>query len=116
MASIRRGSIMGSGYTGEISPYVTLCYNNLFFPCICLASKGIDSSFLIVNEPCSQKEVHRCCQGDAMHQPQVQSMDLWTVNFISSMFLLGVTLSLSKCSLLTIYILIFYFMGPDEFV
>jgi len=31
-----------------------------------------------------------------MHQPQVQPMNLWAVNFISSKFFLGVTLSLSK--------------------
>ncbi|WVZ22474.1 hypothetical protein V8G54_001018 [Vigna mungo] len=31
IASIKRGSIIGSGFTGEISQYVTLCYSNFSF-------------------------------------------------------------------------------------
>ena len=38
----------------------------IFFSCI-----WIDSNLFIFNQPCSQKEVHRCCQEDAMRQPQV---------------------------------------------
>jgi len=42
-----------------------------------LASKGIYSNLFIFDQPSPQKEVHRCCQGDAMRQAQVQLMVLW---------------------------------------
>ncbi|XP_047166555.1 dihydrolipoyllysine-residue acetyltransferase component 3 of pyruvate dehydrogenase complex, mitochondrial-like [Vigna umbellata] len=72
VASIKRGSIIGSGFTG-------------------LFSKGIDSNSFIFNQPCPQKEVHRCCQGDAMRQPQATALALrkvpqcnssWTNDYI----------------------------------